>query len=271
MRLLVMSDLCLNLAPFDFPSPLPKFDVAVFAGDIESPVDEAVRWLNKQQQGPLSGRPVIYVPGNRDFYGTEMKGSRETGLIDAEIYGINLLSRASVILDNVRFIGCTLWTDYQLLENPIASMKRADRELEDHLLIYYRESPDDRGYSRFTPRLAVVEHRLDLTFINRELAKAHDGPTVVVTHHAPHPNSIQPQCRSSLLSAAFASDLSDTINKYQPDLWIHGHDHGYHDCWVGRTRIFANQAGHPNPSLKKTSRYATPCVIEIEHRRGCCE
>lgn len=68
--------------------------------------------------------------------------------------------------------------------------------------------------------------------------------TVVVTHHAPHPQSVQPRHQGTALSPAFVSDLSTLIEEYQPELWIH--DHGSHDYKVGQTRVLANQAGCPN-------------------------
>jgi hypothetical protein len=66
-------------------------------------------------------------------------------------------------------------------------MVAAGQELNDHRLIRYRE--ESGHYSRFMPWHAAAEHRLDLAFIRSELATPHDGPTVVVTHHAPHPGS----------------------------------------------------------------------------------
>lgn len=263
MRLLVLSDLHLEFGPFKFPAPVPEFDVAVFAGDMGKPITAAVAWMVQQEQlGPLSGCRVVYVPGNHEFYGCEMKSSLAAGREAARAAGIELLARRTVVINGVRFVGCVLWTDYRLLGTPKPSMVFAGQELNDHRLIRYRE--DSGHYSRFMPWHAAAEHRLDLAFIRSELAKAHEGPTVVVTHHAPHPQSVQPRHQGSALSPAFVSDLSALIEDYQPDLWIHGHDHGSHDYRVGRTRVLANQAGYPNLHGDRENRWFDPlCVVEV--------
>ncbi len=242
---------------------MPAFDVAVFAGDMGKPIASALAWMVQQEQsGPLNGRPVVYVPGNHEFYGSEMKSCLAQGREAAEFAGIELLARRSVAINGVRFIGCTLWTDYRLLGTPKPSMVVAGQELNDHRLIRYRE--EGGHYSRFMPWHAAAEHRLDLAFIRSELATEHKGPTVVVTHHAPHPGSVQPRHQGTMLSPAFASDLGALIEEYQPELWIHGHDHGSHDYRVGKTRVFANQAGYPNLHGDRENYGFDPrCVIQV--------
>lgn len=227
------------------------------------PIAGAVAWMVRQeQQGPLYGRPVIYVPGNHEFYGGVMNTSLAEGREAAEFAGIELLARRTVIINGVRFIGCTLWTDYRLLGTPKSSMVVAGQELNDHRLIRYCE--ESGHYSRFMPWHAAAEHRLDLAFIRNEVATEHNGPTVVVTHHAPHPGSVQRRHQGSALSPAFASDLGALIEEYQPELWVHGHDHGSHDYRVGRTRTFANQAGYPNLHGERENYGFDPrCVVEI--------
>ncbi|SDH80537.1 Aldo/keto reductase family protein [Bosea robiniae] len=121
-------------------SNMPAFDVAVFAGDIGKPTAAAVGgMLQQQQRGPLSGRPVVYVPGNHEFYGSEMKSSLAAGREAAEAAGIELIARRTVVINGVRFIGCISWTDYRLLGTPQLSMVFAGQELNDHRLIRYRE------------------------------------------------------------------------------------------------------------------------------------
>jgi Icc-related predicted phosphoesterase len=135
-------------------------------------------------------------------------------------------------------------------------------ELNDHRLIRYQEVGG--RYGRFTPSHALAEHRLDLAFIRDELAKPHGGSTVVVTHHAPHPQSVQKRHLGDALSPAFVSDLSALIEEYQPELWIHGHDHGSHDYMVGRTRVLANQAGYPTHCGTHENPLFDPgCVVEV--------
>lgn len=264
MRLLVISDLHLEFGPFEFPTPMPEFNVAVFAGDIGQPIVGAIEWMARQREsGPLMGCPVVYVAGNHEFYRSEMKSNLAEARRVADNADIHFLHRRVVSINGVRFIGCTLWTDYRLLGTPKPSMITAGQELNDHRLIRYRE--ESGHFSRFMPWHAAAEHRLDLAFIRGELATSHDGPTVVVTHHAPHPQSVQPRHQGSALSPAFVSDLSAMIEQFQPELWIHGHDHGSHDYRVGKTRIFANQAGYPNLHRdRENSGFDPRCVIKVD-------
>lgn len=263
MRLLVISDIHLEFGPFEFPNSMPDFDIAVFAGDIGQPISAAISWMVEQERtGPLRGRPVVYVPGNHEFYGSVMQHNIAKGREAAELANSELLSRRTAVIGGVRFIGCVLWTDYRLFGTPKPSMVYAGQTLNDHRLIRYKEASGH--YSRFMPWHAAAEHRLDLAFIRQELSTSHSGPTVVVTHHAPHPNSIEPRYLGSPLTPAFASDLSKVIDEFQPELWIHGHDHGSHDYRIGRTRVFANQAGYPNLHGDRENRGFDPrCVIEI--------
>lgn len=263
MRLLVISDIHLECGKFEFPASMPDFDVAVLAGDIGQPISAAVSWMVEQEQaGPLRGRPVVYVPGNHEFYGSVMQHNLAKGSDVADLTNIKFLSRRTVLIGGVRFIGCVLWTDYRLYGTPKSSMVHAGQTLNDHRLIRYKEASGH--FSRFMPWHAAAEHRLDLAFIRKELSRPHHGPTVVVTHHAPHPNSIEPRHRGSPLTPAFASDLSNVVDEFQPELWIHGHDHGSHDYRVGRTRVFANQAGYPNLHGDRENRGFNPaCVIEV--------
>ena len=190
-----------------------------------------------------------------------MKSELERAQAVADEAGIHLLNRRALVIKRVRFIGAILWTDYRLLGTPKPSMITAGDELNDHRLIKYRETPDH--VSRFMPWHAAAQHRLDRDFIRDTLAIQHDGPTVVATHHAPHHGSVQPRHLGSSLSPAFASDLGWLIEGTNPELWIHGHDHGSHDHMVGRTRVFANQAGYPREGLRENKGFRPDCVIEV--------
>lgn len=139
MRLLVVSDVHLEFGPFAFPKPMPEFDVAVFAGDMHRPIVAALDWMVDQRRaGPLLGRQIVYVAGNHEFCKSEMKSNLTAGAEQADQAGIHLLHRRTVVIERVRFIGCTLWTDYRLLGTPKPSMVFAGQELNDHRLIRYR-------------------------------------------------------------------------------------------------------------------------------------
>jgi Icc-related predicted phosphoesterase len=260
MRLYVISDVHLEFGPFSLPDDIGDFDVAVFAGDIGRPVTDAIAWIDLQRKGPLKGRPVVYVPGNHEYYRSELGAALRAGQRLAQEAGIHLLAPGAVVVGDARFIGCTLWTDYGLLGDAKRARQAALLGMNDHRLIEVVEG----GYRMsFQPRHAAALHQQELDFITESLAKPFDGATIVVTHHAPHPGSVQPRYRGDALSPAFASDLTEIIERYEPDLWIHGHDHGSHDYRVGRTRILSNQAGYPRGGGRENPRFDPHLIVDV--------
>lgn len=264
MKLLVLSDLHLEFLPdgYRLPPTSADFDVAVLAGDIHRPLKRSLEWIAQERDaGAFEGRPVILVPGNHEFYKSHIARQMPDAEQLAMDLGISLLAPGSVTIGNVRFIGATLWTDYSLNDDPRLAKMTAQADLNDHRLIRFSEGSRS---TRFTPSHAEMLHRRDLGFIVDRLSEPHPGPTVVVTHHAPHPGSIAPRYAGQPLTAAFASDLSAVILEHQPELWIHGHDHGSHDYMVGRTRILANQAGYPTQNgTRENSSFDPELIAEV--------
>ena len=145
---------------------------------------------------------------------------------------MHLLVNDCVVLDGVRFVGSTLWTDYALdasrtspaaRDSDIAwAMRNAEGLLQDHQQI----ARDDESWVRWSPADARAAHITARRRTSRSVLEVpHDGPTVVVTHHAPSPLSIAPRFLGSPLNPAFASDLTAMIMRYRPDVWVHGHVH----------------------------------------------
>lgn len=192
MRLFVLSDIHLEFGPFELPSNLPPFDVAVLAGDIAVPLTASIEWIELQRQGALKDRPAVVVAGNHEFYHGELGAVRTAGQARADqSTGIHLLDPGCVVIDGVRFIGATLWSDYNLWGNTAAARLAARHGMNDHRLIKVREH--NRNNRTFTPEHAMWRHRSELAFITETLAEPFAGATVVVSHHAPHPGSVQPQ------------------------------------------------------------------------------
>lgn len=259
MRLFVLSDLHLEFEPYDLPENL-DFDVAVFAGDTWKPVSRTIEWLAAQRNGALRGKPVVVVCGNHEFYGHEMTTARTDGRKRAAELDIYLLDPGVVVIGGVRFVGATLWTDFTLLGKQIAAQQHAQRRMNDYRRISILHNEKRR---LLRPQDTVNLHRQDRAFIQATLAHQFIGPTVVVTHHAPHANSVAAEFLGDPLSPAFASNLNDMIMTYQPALWVHGHDHRHHDYLIGRTRIVANPAGYPLRNGRENENFDPRFTIEI--------
>lgn len=229
MRIQPVSDLHLELPQPDYELPAVGAHVRVLAGDIQNGV-AGIEWAAAQQR---DGIRTIYVPGNHEFYGGDLNTGRQALRQAARENGIDLLDGDTVVIQGVRFVGTTLWAAFELLGAPEAAMETAGRKMGDY-----------RHIGGLTPVRAREMHWAARAWLEEQLATHYTGPTVIVTHHAPHPGSVPQQHRGHPLSPAYVSDLSEIIERYQPALWLHGHVHYRMDYMVGATRIVCNPRGY---------------------------
>jgi len=247
----VMSDLHINAAAFDLPPPPDGADVLVVGGDVGEGWHQSLHWLHGAAQ---RGMPIVFVAGNHEYYGHDLLDDHRDEL---QRMGVHLIEPgAPVEIGGVRLVGATLWTDFAVAGDQTAGMRWSKSNYPDYWNI-------DVGMRRLRPGDLLEVHHRELAGLQVDLASGFDGPTVVVTHHAPHPNSL----RGGLLSAATAagswgSDLSSTIERYRPTLWIHGHVHESRAYTVGETRILCNPRGY-GPAGNLTFR--EDLVIQVEH------
>lgn len=239
MNIQLASDLHLDLLHSRWPgerliSLAPHADVLVLAGDIHQgsqAMELFASWIADKKI------PIVYVAGNHEFYGDSMESVIQRLQQSSTKHGIHYLERKALVLNGVRFLGCTLWTDYALrsMFSREHVMEEIHRRLTDHHRIR-----SDAGL--FTPQDALELHLRSRQWLSEELAKPFEGKTVVVTHHGPHPLSVHPRYAGDTLNAAYVSDLSSLMPYV--DLWLHGHVHDAFDYRIGRCRVVANPAGY---------------------------
>src|SRR5580704_14857554 len=135
MRLHILSDLHMEFGPVDIP-PVDA-DVVLLAGDIHLGT-EGLKWARKQ----FPTQPVIYVLGNHEYYRHSLP--ELAGLLKAEAEGTNIcvLENNLVEIGGITFLGCTLWTDFQLTGNPVEAMRVAEHTMSDYHVI--RFNPEHR-------------------------------------------------------------------------------------------------------------------------------
>lgn len=244
MKALVFSDLHI---PYNRRAPkvvIPMgVDVVVVAGDITAPIRRSMEWL--QTEVASQGKPVVFVAGNHEHYGQTYESSLLGGVQARKDFpGVHFLEDSEVVIDGVRFVGSTLWTDYNLHGLPERSMRIALNGLNDYNQIRSTVDPDGRGM--FTPGQSRELHLDSLSCIEAMLDEPFAGKTVVVTHHCPHPLSIAEKYHGDEINPAFTSDLTAFIEKHQPDLWVHGHTHSSFDYVVPgtKTRVVCNPKGY---------------------------
>ena len=235
----------------------PDFDVAVVAGDVHSPLTNAIDWLGDR----FAGAPVLYVGGNHDFW-HDRGDDRYThddqiarGRDLAARRGVHLLNDDAAVIGGVRFLGSTLWTD--LLWGTWSAThgaRTAQKGMNDYKRIRRRRSGRHK-YVR--PVDTVAWHRASRAWLDDTLGVLFAGPSVVVTHHAPHPASLP--APDFDLAHCYASDLSRLIHDRQPDLWVHGHLHSRSDYLVGATRVVCNARGH----IEETTGFDPASAIDV--------
>lgn len=230
--------------------PRVASEITVLAGDIHNGVG-AVTVANRPV---FAETDVILVPGNHEFYGGEMtsviaqmraaveqaNAARQAQGITKRIY---LLVDQSVVIQQIRIIGATLWTDFELdgAEHRDTAMAMAGPRMVDYRLIQF--SPD----RALTAADTIHLHRTSRQFIETELAHAGEqGQTaVVITHHGPHPMSVHARFAGDPINPAFISNLEPLmLRPTAPQIWLHGHTHNSFDYRVGNTRVVANPAGY---------------------------
>ena len=247
MRLHVVSDLHADVRPPRRIEVAPGVDAVVVAGDTREGAEPAFALL--RQIVPMQ-IPIIAVMGNHEYYRCCLPDELGEARRVAPLYGVSLLENDVVVLGGVRFLGCTLWTDYAIFgeANVARAMRAAADGLNDHRRITWAKTPEWR---RFRPAEALMLHKRSCSFLGDELARPFDGATVVVTHHAPHPRSMHSRYGSDFLSAAYVSDLTSVIEAGQPSLWVHGHVHESFDYRVCATRVVCNPHGYgaENPNF----------------------
>lgn len=256
MKLLIASDIHLEFGERWMPPDI-DYDVLVLAGDIH------VGTRGYKLYRGWMDRPLLYVAGNHEFYGRVLPATiREFHGLGAE--GERVLSffleKSTAEIDGVRFLGCTLWTDFEVFgcDRRDEAMAVAVRTMRDYWKIYVAK--DGPTKVLLSPHDTLRFHKQSREWLAKELAKPHDGPTVVLTHHAPSVRSIPPRYRDDLVSAAYASNLEPLIEEFQPAAWIHGHTHVGVDYHIGATRIVCNPRGYPGETFVG---YGPRLVLEI--------
>lgn len=244
MRMLVYSDLHLDLHPFEHqlpPEVLRDIDVVVLAGDVAEGA-HGLRWAREA----FPDTAIVYVDGNHEVYGQHWDRHQDVMRTLAAEREIHYLENDSVTIAGVRFLGCTLWTDFALAgaDTKLESMHAARHSMNDYKRI--KVSPSSEMYwqikHRLFPALAARRHEASRLWLQEQLGQGDPQQTVVVTHHAPHPRSIPPQFEGHRLSPCYASDLEALMGRSR--LWIHGHVHESVDYGVRGTRVLSNPRGY---------------------------
>lgn len=309
VRLHILSDLHLETGARQLDGyALPDCDIVIAAGDIHADVKQAVAWL------AALGKPVVYVLGNHELWGTADPSSvpplpdfADTIAHAREIArgtDVHVLENDTVVIDGIRFLGTMLWADFG--DGRLYAAARSLRggwRLRNYACIgatgFYRDpvnvktvaaicadDPESVEREALHPRIAHQLHKQALDFLSKSLQEPFDGPTVVVSHMAPHYDSltrsgldsrfltlaawVEPEREAPLHRVAeYASDLSRTLrwSASAIDLWGHGHIHAALDYAVDGVRVVCNPAGYHHAPVVG---FTPDKVVALEEGLAAC-
>lgn len=267
MKLQLLSDLHLEAHPHFQPTAAPDAEVLVLAGDIGSYQEGGLlqdEYFGLERFSPLPQFaswpcPVIFVPGNHeyDMQDWDVAHTRLRRVCDA--LGIIWLERESLVLNQVRFVGTTLWTDYDaiaLLDPQVQAgdvgrlLKQREKSFRA-ANFYLRKTGGTRHGQPFLAEPMREQALVCQDWLRHALQQPFAGKTVAITHFAPSLQSHDPRYGLVPGTAGFCNALDDLLA--HADLWLHGHLHAPSDYQVQglhadgsewRCRVVANPLGY---------------------------
>jgi Icc-related predicted phosphoesterase len=233
MRLHILSDLHIEFEPFD--PPTTNSDIIILAGDIHVG-QKGIVWIKEKFT-----KPVIYVIGNHEYYGQAWPKHVDKLKTLAKGSNIHILENEKLSIDDMTFMGCTLWTDFRMFGDPRIAGYEATQKMNDYKKI--RMSPQ---YRKLRSVDIAAIHNRSITWLTNQVKEQKGKKLVIITHHAPSKNSVPKHYQNDILSAAYASQLDDFVSASKAKLWIHGHLHVKSDYNIGKTRVVCNPKGYPD-------------------------
>lgn len=260
MNIQLLSDLHLEQNPGFTPHPAPGADVLVLAGDIGSYRRGSVLWgvgdtdfgLARFGHWPV---PVLVVPGNHEYDALDFDAAHDRLRATCERLGLLWLERKTRVLEGVRFVGTTLWSDFDALGPPqgeasalaaLQAREKAFRAASHHV----RAAATMRAGAPFLAPQWRAQALACQQWLRAELARPFDGRTVVVTHFAPSLRSRDPRYGLTPGTAGFCNALDELFER--ADLWLHGHLHCPADYRAGRCRVVCNPLGYASKGEQAT-------------------
>jgi hypothetical protein len=253
VKIQLMSDLHLEVHPDFRPRPAPGADLLVLAGDIGSyQAGSRVKGddFGLERFSPRLGwpTPVLFVPGNHEYDNLDFDAAHERMRETCHRLGITWLEREVLTLGRVRFVGTTLWSDFDALitdSDRLAGPGRvlAKREKAFRAANFYLQKAATTR--RGEPWMAEGWREQALVceaWLRQWLDAPFDGTTVVVTHFAPSLRSADPRYGLTPGTAGFCNALDAWLPCAQ--LWLHGHLHCEQDYVAGGCRVVANTLGY---------------------------
>ena len=223
----------------------PEMDYGMYSNvnlaDLGKRQSTALRFRDFLKRCSFQFPHVVYVAGNHEFYHGRWKASLQH-LRDecAKFNNVYFLENDTKVIDDITFIGATLWTDCNK-GDPLTLHALTDM-MNDFRII----RNDEYGYTKLRPAHIMYRHQQTMSYLKSLLPDMKDRKIVFVGHHAPSKQSTHPKYQKDyLMNGGYSSDLSEFILDHpEIKLWTHGHTHDPFDYMIGTTRIACNPRGY---------------------------
>lgn len=257
MKLQLLSDLHLESHPRFLAEPAAGADLLVLAGDIGS------YQTGSRLTGPDFGlsrfsprhgwpTPVLYVPGNHEYDNADFDATHERLRALCDALEIMWLERETRVIDGIRFIGTTLWADFDALATPDDTIGEALKKRGKAMRaanFYLQKMATVRDGAPFLAE-SLREHSLTCeAWLREALSAPFEGTTVAITHFAPSLASADPRYGLAPGTAGFCNSLDDLLPL--ADVWLHGHLHCAFDYVKDGCRVVANPLGYASKGEQK--------------------
>lgn len=229
MRVRIYSDLHNEFEAWDAPDCLGT-DLVILAGDIDKKA-RGIKWAND-----TFSCPVAYINGNHEFYDGHIDRTLQK-MKDAALSHVHVLENENLILNGIRVLGTTAWTDFTITGDQVAASNMAREWMSDFKYIR------TENYRRLRPDDLIARNHAARAWLTEQLAQKFEGKTIVVTHHAPSPLLVEAK-HEGHLNAAYSNAWPHLIE--QADFWIFGHTHHAIDVDLVGCRMISNPRGYPN-------------------------
>ena len=262
MKIALVSDVHLEFGDLEFDNDQGA-DVLILGGDICVASDMTPRDPNNiMDEEYRSNRfhaffqrcserfpHVIFIVGNHEHYhGDFTKTVPHFRNVLGYLPNLHILEKETWVLDDVTFIGGTLWTDMN--RRDVRTLHEISRMMNDFRCVdHSAKLADQRGWGgRFTTTDAANDHDAMVEYIRLMIEGKWDQKFVVVGHHAPSRLSTHPRyAHEAIMNGGYSSELDEFILDHpQIKLWTHGHTHEDFDYCIGSTRILCNPRGYIN-------------------------
>jgi Icc-related predicted phosphoesterase len=260
--LILGGDICIAQDLHDHPEPNNSSDQAAIANGtgLSRRQQSAQRYRDFFKRCSFQFPHVIYIMGNHEFYHGKFYAGVDYMREELAKYpNIYMLEQDTKIIDDVVFVGGTLWTNMNK-RDPL-TMHAIEGMMNDFRVV----RNDQRNYATMSALDVAVRHDKTLGYIKLVLDEHKDARCVVVGHHTPSFQSMHPMyANDTLMNGGYHSELSEFIMDHpQIRLWTHGHTHHPFDYKIGETRVVCNPRGYENDGYSEQTGWNPNIVLEV--------